>query len=190
MGTKLHIDLTQGILEVEGDPDFVREIYQDFKERIATNGASPHSIPQLSEPAAQKTAPAKPKRRSATKKKNTAEGEAGEISADEPNIDKNLDTSTLSEYFSRYEPKNHPEKILIFLKFLIDELGIEAPNTDQVYTCYEAVDERIPRAFAQAFRDTSGRKFGFIDFNSATDLKITTLGSNHFKFDLKKKSVE
>lgn len=94
------------------------------------------------------------------------------------------------DFYERYEATNNPEKILVFLKFLNDELGIDNPNTDQVYTCFEKVNARVPKAFSQAFRDTSGRKFGFIDYKSATDIKVTTVGNNHFKFDLKKKVSE
>jgi hypothetical protein len=59
-----------------------------------------------------------------------------------------------------------------------------------VYTCYVKANERVPKAFAQAFRDASGRTFGFIDYRSAMDMRITTAGTNHFKFDLKRKSAE
>ena len=85
---------------------------------------------------------------------------------------------------------NHSERILVFLKFMTDELKVAAPNTDQFYTCYERVDERVPKVFSQAFRNASGRDFGYIDYNSATDIQVTTVGNNHFKFDLKKKAPE
>ncbi len=105
-------------------------------------------------------------------------------------MDKDLDTSGLSAFYGQFQAKNHPEKILIFLKFLEEESGIESPNTDQVYTCYEVSNERVPKAFAQAFHDASGRKFGFIDYTSPTELSVTVLGNNHFKHDLKRKSTE
>jgi len=132
----------------------------------------------------------KAKRRPATRKKADNEGGGLGISADAPKLDRDLDTSKLAAFYGKYEPKNHPEKILVFLSFLTEELGIESPNTDQVYTCYVKANERVPKAFAQAFRDTSGRSFGYIDYKAATDIRITTSGTNHFKFDLKKKTAE
>lgn len=187
MTAKLHIDLTQGVLDVEGDADFVREIYQDFKDRIAVGSPLQTDATNKTVVAKRVHSNPKSKRRSQSRTKSSVDRDASGVNADSPNMDKSLDTVGLVDYFGKFEPKNHPEKILIFLKFLTEELGIESPNTDQVYTCYESIDERVPKAFAQAFRDTSGRKFGFIDFNSPTDIKVTTLGSNHFKFDLKKK---
>ena len=101
-------------------------------------------------------------------------------------MDKRIDTSSLKAFYSQFKAKNNSERILIFLKFLTENLEIESPNTDQVYTCYEAVNERVPTAFRQAFHDASGRKFGYIDYNSPTSIGITTIGNNHFKHDIKK----
>ena len=190
MHTKLHIDLSQGIVDVEGDIEIVREVYADFKERLMKgNEFSPISTPKATTNAESETS-SKPKRRRASRKRVTSEENGSGINADMPKMDKDLDTSGLRAFYGQFEAKNNAEKILIFLKFLIDRLEIESPNTDQVYTCYEATDERVPKAFGQAFRDASGRKFGYINYNSPTDLVVTTKGTNHFKFDLKKKSGE
>lgn len=196
MATKLHIDMSQGVIDIEGDPELVREIYRDMKEHVLS-GVPPYRphgdealAPAAAVPATNGETKPKGKRRTATRRK--AEGDPGSsgISADAPKLDRDLDTSKLAAFFGQYEPKNHPEKILVFLSFLIEELDIEAPNTDQVFTCYVKANERVPKAFAQAFRDTSGRTFGYIDYKSPTEIRITTAGANHFKFDLKKKGGE
>ena len=197
MQSKLHIDLSQGIVEIEGDADLVREIYRDVKDRLL-EGAPPVRRTRAGadeEPAgeAELGGEAKPKvrRRSAPKKRQAPGDEGGpSVVADAPKLDKNLDTSGLPAFYERYEAKNNAEKILVFLKFMTDELSLDAPNTDQFYTCFEKVNERVPKVFSQAFRDASGRKFGYIDYNSPTDIRVTTVGSNHFKFDLKKKAAE
>ena len=194
MQTKLHINLVQGIIDVEGDVDLVKAVYEDFKDRIS--GHVPPVQAPVERPSEQSgnggsISAAKPKRRASSKKKvNSVEDGGIAINPDAPQLDKSLDTSRLSEYFGRYDAGNHPERVLIFLKFLIDELGIEEPNNDQVYTCYEAADQRIPKVFSQAFRDASGRKFGYVDYNSPVSIPLTTVGINHFKFGLKKKDAE
>lgn len=200
MTTKLHINLTQGIIDIEGDPVLVREIYTDFKEQLIAQMRVGDERPSASadEDAPQSLEEGKPQRAKAKRAKSSKKrtpapsGESNNngVSADAPKLDKSLDTAKLQAFYGQFEAKNNPEKILIFLKFMNDELGIEDPNTDQFYTCYEKVNERIPKVFAQAFRDASGRKFGFIDYNSPTDIKITTVGTNHFKFDLKRKPAE
>ncbi|MGH1416659.1 MAG: hypothetical protein ACRBB0_24430 [Pelagimonas sp.] len=194
MQTKLHINLSQGVLDVEGDPELVREVYTDFKEKLLTGfGGSTPSQPTeqtAAESTVQQAVPKKPKRRPAAKRPASAEVAGSGIIANSPKMDKNLDTANLAVFFDQFEVSNNPERILVFLKFLIDELNIENPNTDQVYTCFEATNQRVPKVFAQAFIDTSGRKYGYIDYKSATDIEITTIGSNHFKFDLKRKAPE
>lgn len=194
MTTKLHINISQGIIDVEGDPELVRAIYDDFKEQLLAGATvRPPMREEVNEAGNTEEngkSRAKGKRRSSAKKRATGDDVGQNVSADSPKLDKNLDTSGLVDFYERYETSNNPEKILVFLKFMNDELGIDNPTTDQFYTCFEKVNARVPKVFSQAFRDASGRKFGFIDYNSATDIKITTVGNNYFKFDLKKKVAE
>lgn len=197
MTAKLHINISQGILDIEGEPDFVRAIYDDFKEHLRVGAtarapsqdekAEPESSEDVGKPRA------KPKRKSPGKKRGSGgngDDSSPSINPDSPKLDKNLDLSALQAFYDRYEATNNPQKILVFLKFMYDELGIDSPNTDQFYTCFEKINARVPKVFSQAFRDASGRNFGFIDYNSPTDIKITTVGSNYFKFGLKKKNSE
>ena len=201
---KLHIDLSQGVIDIEGDPDFVREIYSDFKDqltsgaRFASPSANHSSRADESDGEAASTsasaggdAPAKPKakRRTSPRKKVVSEDASNGVVADAPKLDKSLDTSALGTFYGQFAPKNNAEKILIFLKFITDTLQIESPNTDQVYTCFKQTGEKIPKAFAQAFYDTS-TKHGFIDFRSSIDMPITIAGDNHFTHSLKRKDAE
>ncbi|AUQ75284.1 hypothetical protein [Phaeobacter piscinae] len=193
MQTKLHINLSQGIIDVEGDVELVKAIYEDFKDRLATQTkpASNHEPTgnRTDDEAQQSTKRTKSSRKPSTSKRSKpAEINMG-INPDSPKFDKNLDTKDLKEFYEGYNPSSAPEKILIFLKFLTDKLEIESPNTDQVYTCFSAVKEKVPAAFAQAFRDTSSKK-GFIDYNSATDIRVTIAGNNHFNFELDKEACE
>jgi hypothetical protein len=193
MQTKLHINLTQGIIDVEGDVELVRAVYEDFKDQLSGRYLPvPQSANKITVPAASDvpTTSAKLRRRPSSRKKaNSTEGLDVGISADSPKLDKTIDTSRLEEFYGQFVPSSIPEKILIFLKYLTDEVGISIPNTDQVYTCFKQVKEKVPKAFAQAFRDAASKR-GFIDFNSATDIKITILGDNHFNFQLKRKGAE
>jgi hypothetical protein len=191
---KLHINISQGIIDIEGEADLVREIYRDFKDQLLTGiNPTPREAPpqpKADEVTNEPVGKQKLKRRVTAKKKVGGEEGGNSVAPNQPRLDKNLDTSKLMDFYNQFEPKNNPEKILIFLKFLNDELKIEAPNTDQVYTCFEKANERVPKAFGQAFIDTAGRKFGYIDYNSPSNLVITTVGSNHFRLDLKKKAAE
>lgn len=197
MTAKLHIDMSQGIISIEGDPDFIRDIYRDFKEHLATGLPKLGGVRATAQPPSDSsTAPpepaAKPKARPrgvAKKRADAVENISG-VNPKAPKLDKNIDTSSLANFYSQFEPKNNSEKILVFLNYLSDKLGIEEPNTDQVYTLFKKTGDKIPKAFAQAFHDM-GSKQGFIDF-SATDgsIRVTIAGENHFNHDLKRKAVD
>lgn len=199
MTAKLHINISQGIIDIEGDPALVREIYLDFKDQLMAGvkmgqqSATPTPAPAKPAENGDVTSEASPKprakRRASGKKKAASDEGSSGVIADSPKLDKNLDTSGLGAFYGVYAPKNNAEKILIFLKFITDKLSVASPNTDQVYTCFKATGDKIPKAFAQAFYDTSS-KLGYIDFRSATDLPITIAGDNHFNHTLKKKAAE
>jgi hypothetical protein len=190
--SKIHIDLSQGLVEVEGDTDLVREIYRDLKDLLLSGAPVPGRTQARTReeiPPADNGEGKKAKRRSSPRKKADSDSGSSGISADAPKLDKNLDTSKLGAFYGQFEPKNNAEKILIFLKFITEELGQDNPNTDQVYTCFKKTGEKIPKAYAQAFYDTSS-KHGFIDFRSATDIAVTIAGDNHFTHGLKKMGGE
>lgn len=191
MQTKILINAQEGIIEVEGETSFVREVYTDFKDLIIPLMENTFAMEQDESKLASCEPSPKPKTRkkTGTKKVAKSEGVPG-VNPDNPSLDKQLDTSGVREFYAQYEPKNHPEKILIFMRFLKDKVGIDSPNTDQVYTCYSAVGEKPAAAFAQSFRDTSSKKFGFIEYKSANDVTLTFIGNRHFDHDLKKKGVE
>jgi len=187
---KLHINLSQGLIEVEGDADLVREIYKDFKDQLATGAPKPNTAQAAAQAHAEPQEKPKAKRRAPAKKKNDSAENASGIDSNAPKLDKNIDTSGLAAFYGQYKPKNNAEKILIFSKYLSDELGIEEPNTDQIYTLFKKAGDKIPKAFAQAFHDT-GNKHGFIDFDGpAATIKVTIAGDNYFNHDLKKEAAE
>lgn len=198
MTTKLRIDISQGLIDIEGDPELVREIYADFKTYLLSGVKFAQPAPPAPPGAAAGTgtderippAPkSRAKRRPAAKKKTNGDESGSGVAADSPKLDKNLDTSGLGNFYGQFAPKNNAEKILIFLKFMTESLHIQSPNTDQVYTCFKATGEKIPKAFAQAFYDTSS-KLGYIDFRSPTDLPVTIAGDNHFNHTMKRKVAE
>ncbi len=192
MKCKVLINIHEGTIHVEGDVNFVKAVYADFKDLIIDMmkstpqprcDANCYSVKESSNKP-------KVKKRSHSKRQSSSKTQNAKINPDNPTLDKNLNTTGVDEYYAQYIPKNHSEKILIFMRFLKDEAKIENPNTDQIYTCYHAVGEKPAAAFAQSFRDTSSKKFGYIEYKSASDINLTFMGNRHFDHDLKKKDDE
>src|SRR4051794_8074442 len=121
--SKLHIDLSQGLVEVEGDADLVREIYRDLKDHLLSDAPAPvgpQSRTRAEVAASNTNGDAKPKakRRSPPRKKSDANGETSGMDAKKPKLDKNLDTSKLAAFYGQYAPRTNADKILIFLKYI------------------------------------------------------------------------
>lgn len=189
MHTKLRIDLSQGIIDIEGEDQFVREIYADFKDSLMSKAGNQDRNSDASTSVTSASTTTVSSRKPSSRNKTKKELSGSDVDPDHPKLDKTLDTSGLSEFYGRYKPSNHPEKILLFVKFLADELGVEKVNTDHVYTCYMSVKERLPKAFAQSFRDAHGRNYGFIEYGGA-DVSVTIAGENHYNSGIKKQVAE
>jgi hypothetical protein len=190
MNAKLHIDLGQGILDVEGEEKFVQAIYEDFKNNLPKQLA----IPQRSNDDSRKTAdvadsPEERKRRRATRRVAT-HGENGKTKIGEyvPKLDANLDLKLLDDFYAQFDPKSHREKILIFAMFLRDALHKAPCSADDIFTCYRALKEKteIPEAFLQAIRDAQNKQ-GLVEFASPMEIKITIAGENYFNQKLRRK---
>lgn len=185
--TKLHINLNQGLIDVEGDEAFVRSVYEDFKKVLTTNRTAPSDPEPVeevsSEPSVEQPARTTGKRSKRTPRKPSERTDSRPgWSLYKPQLDNNLNTASLSDFFARANPKTHAEKILTFVRFLEDELNIRPCSADQIYTCYRVLRTPMPEAFVQALRDTQNKK-SFIEANSPTDISATIVGNNHFERD-------
>ena len=192
MNAKLHINLLQGVLEVEGDEKFVQSIYQDFKSHLPKQSATRNAERRANEPAEiidhESSSSHERRRRRGTRR--TGDGETAKIADYAPKLNSNLDLKDLRKFYGQFDPKNHSEKILIFAVFLRDSLKIVPCSADDVYTCYRELKDitKIPEAFVQAIRDAQN-KAGAIDFVSQTEIKITIAGENYFTQKLKRKEL-
>ena len=178
MDAKLRIDLSQKILEMEGSEEFVREIYNDFRDKISTiSQATPKKVNEKLETKAEVPATSKGKQRQPKK-------ETLSIVKD-LNLAEQGDKLSLKDFFSKYTPSNNFERNLIFVYYLQNIAKETAITTDHMFTCYRHVGVKIPRAFKQSLRDTASQK-GWIDTSSSEDIKVTTHGINYIEHDITK----
>ena len=195
---KLHINLVQGIIDVEGDAEFVREVYRDYRERLTAKQMEPPasmgSVSDDENDAGEATAAnsgandSRRRRRKPSANKAPKEGGSG-ISSYKPALVGDLDTKDIKTFLGDYEPKNHYDKIVLFTLYL-EKKGISRVSFDQIYTCYRDAQIKTPVAFSQAFIDLRGKK-GFIEFSDMTDVTLTERGRNHGLFGgIAKKAVE
>ena len=182
MTTKLRLDIVQGILEVEGGESFVREMYEDFKSLREATPASPSIPKKRSQPAKKESAQSQEaKKRSPTKNRNA-----------DLKVVKDLDLSgkgkskSLKQYVEGHQPKTNMERNLVFVSYLVNELGLKGEiTTNHVFTCYRMLpDTKIPGAVVQSLLDTAHRKT-WIDTSTLDDIQLTTHGINHIEHEMR-----
>ncbi len=178
MEAKLHIDLEQGTIEVEGGEEFVREIYRDFKDRISKSAPSVAKKTNGGQEAKKEVPPThKPKAKQPKKEPLTI--------VKELDLAAKGDKPSLKDFYSGYNVRSNWERNLIFLYYLETIPKIASITTDHIFTCYRHVSAKIPKAFKQSLFDTASEK-GWIDTSSLDDIKLTTQGMNYMEHDITK----
>ncbi len=188
--SKLKIDLSQGIIEVEGTEEFVLGIYNEFKEKIGTEVVVDNrgsNQPDVTKKTTKKSASAKKTKTTKTRKKSS-----GQI----PTTVKDLDLSggdkceRLKEYYSTFDAKSNFDKNLIFIYYLEHKLGINNITVDHVFTCYRDIPTvKAPEALRQSLIDTSKRK-GWLDTSDTENITVTIPGVNFIEHDMPSKGID
>lgn len=188
--TKIHINLSQGLIEVEGEEEFVKSVYGDLKEVIAKKLSSSkaaetahNSDEAVTEESSNKSKT--PKRRSSKKSSETTRSKTQAGYA--PKLDASLPIADLDDFYSPYDPSNQSERILIFCKYIQSVTENDLCTVDQIYTCYSALKEKHPIDYMQAMRDARKRAYGYVTYTTPEDVKVTLIGENFFNKKLKRK---
>lgn len=176
MTTKLHINLQQGILEVEGGETFVREMYEDFKTELRPIY---ESKPKTGRSAAAGTS----KQASTSKGKTPSKGTRPK--KEDLKVDKTLDLSgvsgavSLKDYVKKYGPKSNMDRNVVFVDYLKEQLHIEDVTIEQVWTCYSDLGLKLPVDMPSSIIDT-GRAAGKHRLNTGSlqDLSLSVQGKN------------
>jgi hypothetical protein len=195
MSTKIHINLAQGVLDAEGEEEFVWKVYQDFRDRLqtATQTASEavDDADVQSGDALEEIAPEESKSRYKSKARKTnakqarTNGSGGGMTGHKEKL-VDYDTSGLKDFVGEYKLSSHYDKIVALVAF-INTKGEQQATVDQIFTCYKDASLRLPDRFPQAFIDTKNKK-GYIDFSGPLDIRLTNRGANYLT-DLKKKEA-
>lgn len=182
--TKLKIDLRSGILEVEGEESFVREIYKDYKEKIAVA-----DLPLIEDET--DTIPEKQTTAKKLKTKHNGSAKTTSKRKESYQIVKDLDLSAkggkeaLKTFYSKKAPTTAMEKNAVFVYYLEKIAMAKGVSVNHIYTCYKDVNEKVPGALRQSLLDTSYKK-GWIDTKSMENITVTTHGENLIEHTLPK----
>ncbi len=190
MTCKLHINLSQGLIEAEGSEEFVLNIYKDFKDKI---GTAPHDTRTTGQ---QKQTPAntivKPNNRSKSKSTSnkTKVTSKGYTLNKELNLYSEGDNPSLDDFLKDYKTTSNQPRFLLCTHYLKEIKGVEKVGVNELYTCLKHLKIAIPN-IEQGLRDTASRK-GWLDTasSSSDDIKITVSGENAIAHDLLNSQTE
>ncbi|WP_349956956.1 hypothetical protein [Rhizobium sp. ZPR3] len=180
---KLHINIAQGIIDAEGDAEFVLKVYEDFRDRLGNAvdwgglAEGDSDADQADETPATAKATAGSKKNKIKKPPSGKPQRASNGATYKPRLVDDLDTQGLKEFIADYNMTTHANNIVAFLKFL-EGKGRKPATFDEVFTCYTDAGIKVPTAFVQAFRDTASKK-KFIEFTDSGGVELTLRGGNH-----------
>lgn len=202
MTTKLKIDLTQGILEVEGSEVFVKSIYRDFKLQFLGEEA----VEEEEKPARRRRG-RKPKRTAKPAARQPApEAEAKPVEAGEPaeeakapppppsphtyledlDLSAGPDHPSLVEFMDSKFPITNEERNLVFLYYLQQVVNRKPVTADHVYTCYRKVNIRAPLNLDHTLQVTA-EHHGWIKIAKNGNLTVTAEGKRYAENELPKR---
>lgn len=183
--TKLRIDLFSGTLEVDGDEEFVRSVYGDFKDQLLAiqkrQGSTPVPPKAAGTPVTTTAAPAP-----AGKETRQPARRRARISL---SLVKELDLTdiandfSLQDFYAAKGPQTAMESNVVFVYYLQQIAGVERIGVNHIYTCYKHMGIKYPNALKQSLADTSSRK-NWLNTSSFEDIRLDTAGENYVEHDL------
>ena len=215
MTTKLKIDLSEGVLEVEGSESFVKAIYNDFKAHFIEDEVDEVSLkPKRGRrtkvtakvakvsPPEPATKPTPPEPTPDASKPITEPPEpAPSQPAAEPtvvsekpsyNFIKELDLSaadghpSLVEFMDAKFPITNEERNLVFLHYLQNMLKLKSITVDHVYTCYRAAKIRAPLDIEGSLQSAINRR-RWVKITKTGKISVTPAGKRYVEKNLPKK---
>lgn len=216
MTTKLKIDLTQGILEVEGSETFVKTIYRDFKIQFLGEEAVEEETKPTRRRRSTKTTRAKTKTKPKPKKETKPAAapqpaekkepaKAAEPAAPKPSKPKKIpspaptytyvkdlelgttaDHASLVEFMDSKLPITNEERNLVFLYYLEHIIDHKPVKIDDVYTCYRESNIRAPLNIENSLKLTADHQ-DWIQIGKNGEMTVTESGKKYVENQLPKK---
>ena len=121
-----------------------------------------------------------------TKKTNTRSKESYTLVKD-LNLRGGSSSDSFKNLYETKKPNSAIEFNAVAVYYLSEIIKISPITPDHIYTCYNEVNKRSPNALVQSLRDTSGKKYGYIDTSDTNNIKLPLRGKNFVEHDLPKK---
>jgi hypothetical protein len=175
-----------GTLEVEGEEEFVKSVYEQFKEELARTrlGTAVKGTPagQLIEGEADGQRKGKTAEKTGKKSSSKRAKTSFSIVKDLDLSDK-TNSESLRAFYASKAPTTAMECNAVFVYYLQQIAKVQPITLDRIYSCYKDVSIKYPNALRQSVADTSSRR-GWLDTKSFDDIRLATPGENFVEHDL------
>lgn len=185
--TKLKIDLVARVVEVEGEEQFVRIVYEDYKSyleavaKFAQSGAgSTGQAASAGSDGSESSAVERRKPIESGRKKTKVSKETYDDGALNFSVD---DVQHLRLFYKEKSPSSGFERNLVFVHFLQKEKNKSGITPNHIYTCYNLVEVKSPTALRQSIIDTSNKK-KWLDTSNMDSITVTLNGEMFVRHDL------
>ncbi|MCU0678578.1 MAG: hypothetical protein MUF19_03275 [Candidatus Pacebacteria bacterium] len=190
--SKIRIDIKNGLVEAEGDVDFVKGVYNDYKDILGSLIALRQ---QTQDPVLIDNAREVTEKKHKTKDKTKAK--TGIKSKESHKIVGDLNLMPVGEVSFKdfYSQKSNAGTSVLSAQefnavatyYLKNVIKIANVTPEHIYSCYKDVKKEVPTALTQGLRNTASRT-SWIDTGSINDIKMTTAGENMVEHILPKKT--
>lgn len=90
---------------------------------------------------------------------------------------------SFKDFVNDKKPRANIQFNAVALYYLKKIINIDNVTPDHIYTCYDD-SKRRPGSLQQSLKDTSGRKYGYIDASNINDIQIPLRGITYVEHDL------
>jgi len=106
-----------------------------------------------------------------------------------PKYNAMLDLHGLDDFSARYEAGNNSEHVVVFLKFLTEQIHLETVSGDDIHTCFSEQKSKIklPGSFMNTLRNAQNRDHLIAYERGFTNITLTPKGENLFNHDIAKR---
>lgn len=96
----------------------------------------------------------------------------------------NKSIPSFTAFVDEKKPSHNIQFNAVAVYYLSKYLNIKPITFDHIYTCYNFVKRKTSNKFRQSVIDTASTRYGYLDTNDTSDIKIPLLGMNFVEHDL------
>ncbi len=206
MTTKLKIDLSLGLLEVEGSESFVKAIYNDFKAHFVGEEAvgdlfrpvkkrrtrTTEATAKISKLEPVDSAPGQVTPAKVSPVEPVVESQKQTVDKPKPSykfletldLSASEDQPSLVQYMDAKFPVTNEERNLVFLHYLQHMRKIKPITVDHIYTCYRVSKIRVPISIEKSLHMAAN----WINVSKTGRLSVNAVGKRYVEKQLPKRS--